>query len=507
MLCPFYRYIDKRAAYALPPEILTYGDIFYISVPVPIFSQFNFSDAFIVLVVKIYYLISIVNIFKAICLLILFILFVLVGLATADARPNLHYDLINPADGRNYGCPEKGWRYDRNTMNRLIQEGRIIWPDNPDGRPRKKSFLNELSDNLPGFSSVFSTGVYTNTATKEIGGLFNKYLFDFPKPVEVIKQLVSQVSNTDDIILDFFSGSATTAHAVMQLNAEDGGNRRFILVQLPELCDEKSEAYKTGYKNICEIGKERIRRAGKMLKDALESSGLFVRAMKRHQDQHDSLEGFAYAEWEESPEVINAKKEMFCVAREGTNMATAWGDESVRKTGVPSPMYLMGACVCDDTETETRQRLALLKPKGARKLHWRDMRPSLRGKVVDAMAAMDIDHVIVAAVPMSQWNTAERARRKCLERLLPLLETEYNVDTLVLERREISQDRNDIRFIDGLRSRRFIGPIRVELCAGETDARLWLPDQLLGAYGDAQAGTGRYDEFLGHVRTVFIDSD
>ncbi len=161
-------------------------------------------------------------------------------------------------------------------------------------------------------------------------------------------------------------------------------------------------------------------------------------------------------------------------------MATAWGDESVRKTGVPSPMYLMGACVCDDTETETRQRLALLKPKGARKLHWRDMRPSLRGKVVDAMAAMDIDHVIVAAVPMSQWNTAERARRKCLERLLPLLETEYNVDTLVLERREISQDRNDIRFIDGLRSRRFIGPIRVELCAGETDARLWLPDQFSG---------------------------
>lgn len=189
----------------------------------------------------------------------------MVGLATADARPNLHYDLINPADGRNYGCPEKGWRYDRNTMNRLIQEGRIIWPDNPDGRPRKKSFLNELSDNLPGFSSIFSTGVYTNTATKEIGGLFNRYLFDFPKPVEIIKQLISQVSNTDDTILDFFSGSATTAHAVMQLNAEDGGNRRFILVQIPELCDEKSEAYKAGYKNICEIGKERIRRAGKRI--------------------------------------------------------------------------------------------------------------------------------------------------------------------------------------------------------------------------------------------------
>lgn len=83
------------------------------------------------------------------------------------------------------------------------------------------------------------------------------------------------------------------------------------------------------------------------------------------------------------------------------------------------------------------------------------------------MAAMDIDHVIVAAVPMSQWNTAERARRKCLERLLPLLETEYNVDTLVLERREISQDRNDIRFIDGLRSRRYRANSCRTLCRGD----------------------------------------
>lgn len=104
-------------------------------------------------------------------------------------------------------------------------------------------------------------------------------------------------------------------------------------------------------------------------------------------------------------------------------MATAWGDESVRKTGVPSPMYLMGACVCDDAETLTRQRLTSLKPKGAKKLHWRDMRPSLRGKVIDAIDAMHLDHVIVAAVPMDRWNTAERARRKCLEHLLPLLET------------------------------------------------------------------------------------
>lgn len=189
----------------------------------------------------------------------------MVGLATADARPNLHYDLINPATGINYGCPAKGWRYDRNTMKKLIDDDRIIWPETPDGRPRKKSFLNELTDNLPGFSSIIGGGVYTNTATKEITALFNGHWFDFPKPTEIIKQLIKQVTSENDIVLDFFSGSATTAHAVMQLNAEDGGNRRFILVQLPEACDEKSEAYKAGYKNICEIGKERIRRVGEKL--------------------------------------------------------------------------------------------------------------------------------------------------------------------------------------------------------------------------------------------------
>ena len=198
----------------------------------------------------------------------------MVGLATKDARPNLHYDLINPYDGINYGCPTKGWRYDRNTMKRLIEENRIIWPDSPTGRPRKKSFLFELSDNLPGYSSVFSSGVYTNTATKELASIFDGYLFDFPKPVEIIRQLIQQVTAPEDIILDFFSGSATTAHAVMQLNAEDGGHRKFIMVQLPEPCDEKSEAYKAGYKNICEIGKERIRRAGeKLLQDVTSGKG------------------------------------------------------------------------------------------------------------------------------------------------------------------------------------------------------------------------------------------
>ena len=203
----------------------------------------------------------------------------MVGLATADARPNLHYDLIAPNTGINYGCPAKGWRYDKNTMKKLIDDGRILWPEVPDGRPRKKAFLGELSDNLPGFSSLIEEGIYTNTATKEITALFNGHWFDFPKPSALLKQLILQVTDKDDIVLDFFSGSATTAHAVMQLNAEDGGNRRFILVQLPELCDENSEAYKAGYKNICEIGKERIRRAGKKIKLDIGGSAAMDLAM------------------------------------------------------------------------------------------------------------------------------------------------------------------------------------------------------------------------------------
>ena len=114
----------------------------------------------------------------------------------------------------------------------------------------------------------------------------------------------------DSIILDFFSGSATTAHAVMQLNAEDGGHRKFIMVQLPEPCDENSEAYKAGYKNICEIGKERIRRAGDQLKSALAKDGIALRKMVKQKNEQGTLMGFTYAEWEESPEVISAKQKM-----------------------------------------------------------------------------------------------------------------------------------------------------------------------------------------------------
>lgn len=190
----------------------------------------------------------------------------MVGLATADRRPNLHYDLVDPATGINYGCPKMGWRYDRNTMSKLIAEKRVLWPSSPEGRPRRKAFVEDLSSEQTGYSSIIGKDIYTRNGTSDVEVLFNQRVMDFPKPVALIEELIEQANVcSSEIVLDFFSGSATTAHAVMKLNAEDGGNRKFIMVQLPESCDEKSEPFKAGYRTIAEVGKERIRRAGRVV--------------------------------------------------------------------------------------------------------------------------------------------------------------------------------------------------------------------------------------------------
>lgn len=184
------------------------------------------------------------------------------GLATASQRPNLHYDLVNPVNGIVYKCPSTGWRYERKRMQQLIDNNEVIFPTKADGRPRRKKFAKDLQSEYAGMSTTLTT-VYNTQATRELKTLFDgEDYFDFPKPVDYIKLIIEQGATDGGIVLDFFSGSATTAHAVMQLNAEDGGHRKFIMVQLPEATDEKSEAYKAGYKTICEIGKERIRRAG-----------------------------------------------------------------------------------------------------------------------------------------------------------------------------------------------------------------------------------------------------
>ena len=175
------------------------------------------------------------------------------------------YDVLHPITGKPCKVPSRGWVYPNpNRMKEEIERGRVVFGKDESTTPKIRTNLFEQDTEV--LRSVHFS--YAQTATQEFNKLFDGVrIFENPKNPSDIKKLVEYITakNDNDIILDFFSGSATTAHAVMQLNAEDGGNRRFILVQLPELCDEKSEAYKAGYKNICEIGKERIRRAGKKI--------------------------------------------------------------------------------------------------------------------------------------------------------------------------------------------------------------------------------------------------
>lgn len=162
---------------------------------------------------------------------------------------------------------DRYWAYSEDTIKRMIAENAIVWGEG-NSMPLAKRYLCDVQDGLVPvtlFSREFAGD--SSQAKKQIDSLFEecKGVFDYTKPVKLITRLLQIGSNPEDIVLDFFSGSATTAHAVMQLNAEDGGNRKFIMVQLPEETDEKSEAYKAGYKNIYEIGKERIRRAAKKI--------------------------------------------------------------------------------------------------------------------------------------------------------------------------------------------------------------------------------------------------
>lgn len=189
-----------------------------------------------------------------------------------NVRPNLTYPVTNPNTGEEH-LPPRGrcWRFLPAKFSSALADNRIIWTNNGLGRPQLKVFYEEKKEFGSVDNSWFSAdriGTSTN-GTKELMKLFDgQVFFDTPKPTSLLLKLIDLANTKDnDIILDFFSGSATTAHAVMQLNAEDGGHRKFIMVQLPEATEEKSEAHKAGYKTICEIGKERIRRAGKKIKE------------------------------------------------------------------------------------------------------------------------------------------------------------------------------------------------------------------------------------------------
>ena len=174
---------------------------------------------------------------------------------------NMLTEVIHPVTGKVCAKPVGGWRYKDEEVKRLEKEGLLAFGKDETIVPRPKRYLGDYIYQVPKSTLFFDS----QSSTKWLKA--NNLPFDFAKAVDFIKYILSTSSKEDDIILDFFSGSSTTAHAVMQLNAEDGGKRQFIMVQLPEVTDEKSEAFKAGYKNICEIGKERIRRAGSKIKE------------------------------------------------------------------------------------------------------------------------------------------------------------------------------------------------------------------------------------------------
>lgn len=198
----------------------------------------------------------------------------------ASERPNSFFTIINPKTQEEYPAnPNRTWALTKDTFERYLAQGKIVFPGDYDflsiQRPAFRYFKDEdilksgdLFGTIP-FSTKLSDEVGMSLdGTKEITELFKGKIFSFPKPTSLIKAFLNAVfcRKKDGIVLDFFSGSATTAHAVMQLNAEDSGKRKFVMVQLPEKCDENSEAKRAGFDNICEIGKERIRRAGEKIK-------------------------------------------------------------------------------------------------------------------------------------------------------------------------------------------------------------------------------------------------
>lgn len=184
------------------------------------------------------------------------------------------YDVIHPATNKPTKVPDRGWRWNETTFSSQLDYanvkkrfdgsyvcGNIWFASDENTQPSSIKYLKDVSRML--LRSIISL---KSDGGIEVEKIFDgKSFFSYPKPVSLLRLLLNSIEEKEDYILDFFSGSATTAHAVMKLNAEDNGKRKFIMVQLPEVTDEKSEAYKAGYKNICEIGKERIRRAAKKI--------------------------------------------------------------------------------------------------------------------------------------------------------------------------------------------------------------------------------------------------
>lgn len=191
-----------------------------------------------------------------------------VVLSAKSGTEKLVYEITTPSGRKCFPPDGRYWSVNIDKFKELVADNRIWFGKNGDGIPRLKTFLSEVQDGLRPNTIWFHQDVgHNQEGRQEVKRLFDdKGYFDSPKPVRLLKTLLGITSEDKNFIaMDFFAGSSTTAHAVLQLNAEDGGNRKFIMVQLPEPCDEQSEAFKAGYKTIAEISKERIRRAGKKI--------------------------------------------------------------------------------------------------------------------------------------------------------------------------------------------------------------------------------------------------
>ena len=187
-----------------------------------------------------------------------------------------YFEITNPINGEKFLPPDgRYWVFNESEVKKRIQEGRVIFGKSGNGRPVQKKFLSERDSMRKKVESWWDKYGMNEDATKELSELIGTKIFTHPKPSITLKYLCEISTKDDDLILDFFAGSSTTAHAVMQLNAEDGGNRKFIMVQIPEATDSKSEAHKAGYPTIAEISKERIRRAGAKIKaDNADKDGI-----------------------------------------------------------------------------------------------------------------------------------------------------------------------------------------------------------------------------------------
>jgi adenine-specific DNA-methyltransferase len=194
----------------------------------------------------------------------------MLGLATRDQRPNLHYDIVEPITGRIFHPnPATGWRYSEEKMKELIAGDAVLFPTKNEGRPREKKFRKDMQSEFISFRTIID-GVHTADGTQEVRDAFGAEIFSFPKPSGLIARLADQVLGDQDIFLDFFAGSASSFDAIARLNARNGIVRKSILVQLPEAVAHGSEAAKTGYQTIADIARERIKRVIKRTKESAD---------------------------------------------------------------------------------------------------------------------------------------------------------------------------------------------------------------------------------------------